>query len=288
MRVYSRNLNEVRAAVPEIIELARDTAAASLVIDGEVIALTKEGMPHPFQVTMRRFGRRLDVGAMRAELPLTLFAFDCLYLNGVDLLDCAGEERFAALLEALGQRDVVPRLVTSDLESARCFQDEALERGHEGVMAKSLAAPYEAGRRGASWFKVKATKTLDLVVLGAEWGHGRRHGWLSNLHLGARDEASEGFVMIGKTFKGMTDELLAWQTEALLAREVSRDHYAVYVRPELVVEVAFNNVQASPQYPGGVALRFARLKGYRPDKRPEDADTIQAVQALREREVRAA
>ena len=228
---------------------------------------------------MRRFGRKLDVERMRAELPLAATFFDCLYRDGTPLLDRPAHERFDALADALPSPLVIPRLVTADVAAAEDFYADALARGHEGVMAKALDAPYEAGSRGASWLKVKRAHTLDLVVLAAEWGHGRRHGWLSNLHLGARDPAG-GWVMLGKTFKGMTDALLAWQTRELLARETSRDAYTVFVRPELVVEIAFNDLQASPQYPGGLALRFARVKGYRHDKRAEDADTIETVRKL--------
>jgi DNA ligase-1 len=231
---------------------------------------------------MRRFGRKLDVAAMRAELPLAVYFFDCLHLNGRPLLDQPGRERFDALASALPSSLVIPRLVTADLAAAEDFYADALARGHEGVMAKALDAPYEAGSRGASWLKVKRVHTLDLVVLAAEWGNGRRQGWLSNLHLGARDAQTGGWVMLGKTFKGMTDALLEWQTRELLARETQRDHRTVHVRPELVVEIAFNDIQASPQYPGGLALRFARVKGYRPDKRAEEADTIDTVRALYE------
>jgi DNA ligase-1 len=216
---------------------------------------------------------------MRGELPLAVYFFDCLHHDGTPLVDRPARERFDTLAGALPAPLVIPRLVTDDVAAAEAFYAEALARGHEGVMAKALDAPYEAGSRGASWLKVKRAHTLDLVVLAAEWGHGRRHGWLSNLHLGARDPAG-GWVMLGKTFKGMTDALLEWQTRELLARETSRDAYTVHVRPELVVEVAFNDLQASPQYPGGLALRFARVKGYRPDKRPQDADTIDTVRAV--------
>jgi len=177
---------------------------------------------------------------------------------------------------------LMPRCVTGELEVATAFYDDALRRGHEGVMAKSLTAPYEAGKRAASWLKIKRLHTLDLVVLAAEWGHGRRNGWLSNLHLGALDQANGGFIMLGKTFKGLTDELLAWQTAEILARETRRDAWTVYPRPELVVEIAFNDLQASPRYPGGIALRFARVKRYRPDKTAADADTIDTVRAIYE------
>jgi DNA ligase 1 len=217
---------------------------------------------------------------MRAELPLAAYFFDCLHVDGASLLDRPAHERFDALAAALPPALVIPRIVTADVAAAEDFYADALARGHEGVMAKALTAPYEAGRRGASWLKVKRAHTLDLVVLAAEWGHGRRQGRLSNLHLGARDPASGGWVMLGKTFKGMTDALLEWQTGELLARAESRDAYTVRVRPELVVEIAFNDLQKSPHYPGGLALRFARVKGYRGDKRADEADTIETVRAL--------
>ncbi len=279
IRVYTRNLNDVTASVPEIVEAMRDLPARELILDGEAIAVTPDGAPQPFQVTMRRFGRKLDVARMRAELPLAVYFFDCLYRDGVSLVDRPAHERFDALADAVPAPLVVPRLITADVGAAEAFYADALARGHEGVMAKALDATYEAGSRGASWLKVKRAHTLDLVVLAAEWGNGRRKGWLSNLHLGARDPAG-GWVMLGKTFKGMTDALLAWQTRELLARETRRDAYTVHVRPELVVEIAFNDLQESPEYPGGLALRFARVKGYRADKRAEDADTIETVRAL--------
>jgi DNA ligase 1 len=277
VRVFTRRLNEVTDAVPEVVETVQALPSRELILDGEAIATGPGGAPQPFQVTMRRFGRKLDVDAMRAELPLSVFFFDCLQRDAVSLVDRPAQERFAVLDQVLPARLIVPRLITSDTAAAESFFRDALARGHEGVMAKALDAPYEAGRRGAGWLKVKRAHTLDLVVLAAEWGHGRRRGWLSNLHLGARDAAGGGFVMLGKTFKGLTDELLEWQTRELASREVSRDSYTVYVRPELVVEIAFNDLQASPQYPGGLALRFARVKGYRPDKRAQDADTIETV-----------
>jgi len=280
IKVYTRNLNDVTASVPEIVEALQGVPAHELILDGEAVALTAGGAPLPFQVTMRRFGRKLDVARMRAELPLAVYFFDCLHHDGTPLIDRPARERFDALAAALPASIVIPRLITAEVAAAEDFYADALARGHEGVMAKALDAPYEAGSRGASWLKVKRAHTLDLVVLAAEWGHGRRHGWLSNLHLGARDAATGGWVMLGKTFKGMTDALLEWQTRELLAREQSRDAYTVHVRPELVVEIAFNDLQESPQYPGGLALRFARVKGYRPDKRAEDADTIETVRAL--------
>ncbi len=280
VRVFTRNLNEVGAAGPEIVERVRALPASELILDGEAIALAPGGAPQPFQITMRRFGRKLDVETMRAELPLTAFFFDCLYRDGDPLVDRSARERFAVLAEAVPAHLLVPRLVTGDPSAAQAFYREALARGHEGVMAKAVDAPYEAGSRGSSWLKVKRVKSLDLVVLAAEWGHGRRSGRLSNLHLGARDPAGGAWVMLGKTFKGLTDELLEWQTRELLSRETARDAFTVYVRPELVVEIAFNDLQASPQYPGGLALRFARVKGYRPDKRADEADTIDTVREL--------
>ncbi|HRO60200.1 MAG TPA: ATP-dependent DNA ligase [Burkholderiaceae bacterium] len=279
--VYTRNLNEVTGSVPEIVEALRQVSARELVLDGEAVALNAAGAPLPFQLTMRRFGRKLDVDRMRAELPLAVYFFDCLYRDGTPLVDRPAHERFDALAQAVPPSLLIPRLITADPAAAEDFYADALARGHEGVMAKALDARYEAGGRGASWLKLKRAHTLDLVVLAAEWGNGRRRGWLSNLHLGARDPAG-GWVMLGKTFKGMTDALLEWQTQQLLARELGREAHVVHVRPELVVEIAFNDLQASPQYPGGLALRFARVKGYRSDKSAAEADTIETVRSLYE------
>jgi DNA ligase-1 len=278
--VYTRNLNDVTARVPEVVDAVRSMPARELILDGEVIALAPSGRPRSFQDTMRRFGRRLDIDTLRAELPLTAFFFDILHHDGETLVDQPLSERLARLDAVVPNALRVPRIVTGDAGEGAHFQADALERGHEGVMVKSLSAPYAAGRRGATWLKVKTARTLDLVVLAVEWGSGRRNGWLSNLHLGARDPRTGEFVMLGKTFKGMTDEMLAWQTTELLARETCREGHIVHVRPELVVEIAFNEVQRSSQYPGGVALRFARVKGYRPDKRAGEADTIDAVRAF--------
>ena len=280
VRVYTRRLNEVTEACPEVVEQVGALDVSSAVLDGEAIALNKDGSPYPFQTTMRRFGRRLDVRDIRRMLPLSSFFFDCLFLNGEMLIDRPADERFQRLREVLSEDMVVPRSVTDDLDEARSFLDEALQAGHEGVVAKALDAPYEAGARGKSWLKVKSVHTLDLVVLAAEWGSGRREGWLSNLHLGARDPARGEFVMLGKTFKGMTDEILEWQTKRLQELETSRDRWTVRVRPELVVEIAFNDLQKSPHYRGGLALRFARLKRYRDDKTAEEADTIETVRRL--------
>jgi DNA ligase-1 len=279
VRVFTRNLNDVTLAVPEIVEAVGALPVRALIVDGEAIALRSDGSPQPFQVTMRRFGRKLDIEAARHELPLSVFFFDCLRRDDEDLIDSPARQRFTALSDSLPGTLLVPRLVTRDPGDAQAFMDAALARGHEGVMAKSLEASYEAGGRGSAWLKVKQAHTLDLVILAAEWGHGRRKGWLSNLHLGARDP-SGAFVMLGKTFKGLTDEMLAWQTTRLLELEVARDTYTVYVRPELVVEIAVNEIQESPHYPGGMALRFARVKRYRPDKTPEQADSIETVRSL--------
>jgi DNA ligase-1 len=280
VRVFTRSLRDVTAAVPEVAAAVRALPARALVLDGEAIALQADGRPRPFQETMRRFGRKLEVGRVAADLPVTAWFFDALHVDGEDLAARPARERLAALDAIVPAAGRVPRLVTADCEAAARFLEEAVARGHEGIMAKSLEAAYEAGNRGASWLKVKRAHTLDLVVLAAEWGHGRRCGWLSNLHLGARDPAGGGFAMLGKTFKGMTDEMLMWQTERLRDLTVAEDEWVVRVRPELVVEVAFDGIQASPRYPGGLALRFARVKRYRLDKRPDQADTIDCVRAL--------
>jgi DNA ligase-1 len=282
VRVFSRRLNDVTAALPEVVETVRALGARELVLDGEVLALSPDGAPRPFQVTMRRFGRRLDVERLRGELPLTPFFFDVLMIDGEPLLDRPAAARFAALDEAAPGWTVARRL-TGDPAEAEAFLDRSLEAGHEGVMLKALDSGYEAGSRGSAWLKFKPAHSLDLVVLAAEWGSGRRRGWLSNLHLGALDPASGGFVMLGKTFKGLTDEMLAWQTQELQRIEVARDAHVVYVRPVRVVEVAFGDVQRSPQYPAGMALRFARVRRYRPDKSPQQADTVDAVRAILER-----
>ena len=281
VRVFSRRQNDVTVAVPELVEAVRALPARDLIVDGEVIALRADGAPHPFQATMRRFGRRLDVERLRAELPLTPFFFDLLHVDGADRFDAPARER-AETLQAIAPALVVPSRITDDPSEAEAFLDEALARGHEGIMAKALEAPYEAGRRGYAWLKIKPAHTLDLVVLAVERGNGRRAGWLSNIHLGARDAASGGFVMLGKTFKGMTDAMLEWQTRRFRELAVADDGYTVQLRPEQVVEVAFNDVQESPHYPAGLALRFARVKRYRPDKDASEADTLESVRAIHE------
>jgi len=280
VRIYTRTLNDVTAAVPEIVEAVRALSAREIILDGEAISFTAAGRPQPFQVTMRRFGRRLDVEVMRETLPIQGYFFDCLRLEADSLIDRSTQERFAALAQAVPEDLRVPRLVTDSVPDADAFYTAALAAGHEGLMAKSLAAPYEAGNRGSGWLKIKKAHTLDLVVLAAEWGHGRRTGKLSNLHLGALDPATGEYVMLGKTFKGLTDVMLEWQTKAFLERETHRARYTVYVRPEIVVEIAFSDLQVSPRYPGGLALRLARVKRYREDKRAEDADTMESVRAI--------
>ena len=277
--IFTRNLADISDRVPEIVSVVRSLDVSTIVLDGEAIALRADRHPHPFQVTMSRFGTKAVEAGSR---PLTPFFFDCLHVDGDDLIDLPARERLAVLDARLPTEQIVPRLETSNVADAQAFLDDALARGHEGVMVKALDAPYEAGRRGAGWLKVKPAHTLDLVVLAAEWGHGRRTGKLSNLHLGARDPQGH-FVMLGKTFKGMTDAMLAWQTEHLLELESGREGNVVHVRPELVVEIAFDGVQTSSRYPGGMALRFARVKGYRPDKSPDEADTIETVRAIHSR-----
>jgi DNA ligase-1 len=278
--VFTRSLDEVTERVPEVVADVLALPVRTLVLDGEAIALDPDGRPRPFQETGSRIGSRVDVAAARATAPLSTYAFDVLHLDGEDVLARPGRDRFAALAAAVPERLRVPRIVTADPQAATAFLHGALAHGHEGVVAKSLEAPYEAGRRGAGWLKVKPRHTLDLVVLAAEWGHGRRRGWLSNLHLGARDPATGGFVMLGKTFKGMTDEMLTWQTRRLQEIAVASSDWVVHVRPELVVEVAFDGVQTSPRYPAGMALRFARVLRHRPDKSAAEADTVETVRAI--------
>jgi DNA ligase-1 len=283
--LYTRSLDDVTERLPEVVEAALGLPVTDLIADGEAIALRPDGRPHRFQLTASRFSRTVDVPAARTAQPLSVFFFDIIHLDGVDLLDATGIERAAALESIAGPQYFVDKLVTSDPEAAQKFLDTTLAAGHEGVMAKSLTAPYEAGRRGAGWLKVKPVHTLDLVVIAVEWGSGRRTGKLSNIHLGARDPATGGYVMLGKTFKGMTDAMLDWQTERFTELAVDGTAgYVVQVRPEQVVEIAFDGVQGSTRYPGGVALRFARVLRYRHDKSPTEADTIDTVRAFYERD----
>jgi DNA ligase-1 len=288
--VFTRTLDDITIRVPEIVEAALALDVRSAVLDGEAVALAPDGRARPFQVTASRTGSHMDVARERAQTPLTPFFFDLLHLNGTDLIDEEASTRQASLAGALPAELLIPRLVTDDVTVAEGFFADAVVRGHEGVVVKSLTGRYAAGRRGSEWIKVKPRHTLDLVVLAAEWGHGRRRGWLSNLHLGARDPETGGLVMLGKTFKGLTDEMLTWQTDRLLdladppsgrpTGDLRNAYGVLWVRPELVVEVAFDGVQASPRYPGGVALRFARVLRHRPDKPASEADTIDAVRAL--------
>lgn len=277
--VYTRSLADITHRVPEIVEIVRSLPAEDLILDGETLSLDEDGGPRPFQETMSRFGAEVS-----RELVLRPWFFDVLHVDGRDLIDEPLSVRLAELERVAGDWRM-PGIVTDDAEAAERLSREALAAGHEGVVVKAIDAPYAAGRRGKSWVKVKPVLTFDLVVLGAEWGSGRRRGWLSNLHLGARDPEGEfgdpgGFVMVGKTFKGLTDELLRWQTAEFPEHESHRTASTVFLRPELVVEIAIDGVQRSPRYPGGIALRFARVKGYRTDKTAVEADTIQTLRSL--------
>jgi DNA ligase-1 len=289
VRVFTRTLDDITARLPEITRAVLASPAQALVLDGEAIALGPGGRARPFQVTASRAGTQAVPGQEGPDVPLTPFFFDLLHLDGRDLVDEPATVRHALMAEVLPAELLVPRLVTGEVTEAGAFFADAVSRGHEGAVVKSLDAPYAAGRRGGEWIKVKPRHTLDLVVLAAEWGHGRRRGWLSNLHLGARDPAG-GFVMLGKTFKGLTDEMLRWQTGRFLdladppgqrpAGDLTNARGVLRVRPEMVVEIAFDGVQSSPRYPGGLALRFARVLRYRPDKPAAEADTIDAVRAI--------
>ena len=280
VRVFTRHLKEVTKSVPEVVELGRHLPFREAILEGEALALRQDGRPQPFQVTMRRFGRVKEVEKMRREIPLTPYLFDLLYLDGESLIQVPYRERFRALSDGVPSENLISRIVTADKKEVEEFLRRSISAGHEGLMAKGLDSPYVAGHRGFHWLKIKRAQTLDLVILAAEWGHGRRKGYLSNLHLGAWDPKAGRFVMLGKTFKGLTDEMLRYQTKRLLELETGRDEWTVYVRPELVVEVAFSDLQESPRYPAGIALRFARVKGYRPDKSPQEADTIERVREI--------
>jgi DNA ligase-1 len=273
--VFTRNLNDVTERMPEVVQVTHSLTVGSVILDGEAMALRDDGTPQPFQDTMSRFGTE---ERLAEAVPLYPFFFDCLHLDGEDLIDRPLEDRLEALDRVVPPRHLIPRITTTDLIEAREFMEGALASGQEGVMVKMLGSRYEAGRRGSAWRKVKPAHTYDLVVLAAEWGYGRRTGWLSNIHLGARD--GDRFLMVGKTFKGMTDEMLRWQTERFLELEERRTAGTVHLRPRQVVEVALDGVQASPRYPGGIALRFARVKRYRDDKDPSEADTLETLRAL--------
>ncbi|HZE51509.1 MAG TPA: ATP-dependent DNA ligase [Jatrophihabitantaceae bacterium] len=278
--LFTRTLDDVTVRLPEVVELVRALPVANLVADAEAIALRPDGRPQPFAVTASRVGSRRDIASGRTTTPITPFVFDVLHVDGVDLLDEPTSHRLAVLDGIVPEANRVRRLITADPAAAREFLADTLRQGHEGLVAKSLDAPYEAGRRGAGWLKIKPVHTLDLVVLAVEWGSGRRKGWLSNIHLGARDPAG-GFVMLGKTFKGMTDEMLTWQTKRFTELAAGpTDQWVVPLRPEQVVEIAFDGLQNSTRYPGGLALRFARVLRYRDDKTAAEADTIETVKAL--------
>ncbi|CAA0126801.1 DNA ligase B [Mycolicibacterium vanbaalenii] len=281
--IFTRSLDDVTARLPEVVDAALALPVTEMIADAEAIALKPDGRPHRFQVTASRFGRRGGVAGTGSQ-ALSVFFFDLLRVDGEDLLDRPTSERLAALDTIVPGHQRVDRLATSDVTAAQRFLETTLAAGHEGVMAKSATAPYAAGRRGAGWLKIKPVHTLDLVVLAVEWGSGRRTGKLSNIHLGARDPQTDGFVMLGKTFKGMTDEMLSWQTGRFLELATGpTDGYVVRVRPEQVVEIAFDGVQTSSRYPAGMALRFARVVRYRDDKNAAEADTVDVVRAHYER-----
>src|SRR5262245_53967795 len=285
VRVFTRHLSDITERVPEVVEWARALPVREAVVEGEAIALRPDGRPRPFQETMRRLGRKLDVESARARVPLSSFFFDLLYTGDEGSLTALPyAERVERLKRTVAPDVLLPRVVTRDPGEAERFFDQAVTAGHEGLMAKSLAAPYAAGQRGFHWLKLKPHHTLDLVILAVERGSGRRSRWLSNLHLGARDVASGQFVMLGKTFKGLTDEMLEWQTRELAKLSVESDGYVVRLRPEMVAEIAFSDVQESPRYPAGLALRLARVKRYRPEKPAAEADTLSAVRAIFERQ----
>jgi DNA ligase-1 len=281
VRLYTRSLDDITDRLPEVVEAVLALPAQRLVVDGEAIALDARGRPRPFQETASRTMSSTGVEALRTAVPVTPYFFDLLHVDGTDLLDDPAVERFRRLTALVPPEALVPRVTATSAAQAQEFFDRLVADGHEGVVVKAAGAPYAAGRRGAGWVKVKPRHTLDLVVLAVEWGTGRRQGWLSNIHLGARDPGTGGFVMLGKTFKGMTDEMLAWQTERFLGLETSREGHVVHVRPEQVVEIAFDGIQTSSRYPGGMALRFARVLRYRDDKTAEEADTVDTVRALR-------
>ena len=281
VRIFTRSLDDITDRLPETVEVVRALPARRLVLDGEAIVLRTDGRPAPFQATGARTASSIDVAGLRAKAPVSTFFFDALLVDDRDLLDAPLSERMAALDTLLPEPQRVPSVRTREPGEASAFFTACVDAGHEGVVVKQLDSPYEAGRRGSGWVKVKPRHTLDLVVLAAEWGSGRRVGWLSNLHLGARSDVDDGtYVMLGKTFKGLTDELLRWQTGRLLSLEARRTSNTVYVRPELVAEIALDGVQTSTRYPGGVALRFARVLRYRDDKKPDQVDTLAAVRAL--------
>jgi len=285
VRIYSRHLSDVTASLPDIIESVRTgLRAESAIVEGEVVAVGRDDKPLPFQELMRRFRRVHDIAAIQKEVPVKLFLFDLLFHAGVPHVDSSYERRWSILRDISNPQLLVNRLITGDAKEAAQFLQMAIAQGHEGLMAKKLDSEYTPGSRGKRWFKIKPVETLDLVIIAAEWGSGRRVGWLSNYHLAARDESSGEFMMLGKTFKGLTDEQFKWMTARLQSLKTRADHYTVYVKPELVVEVAFNEIQRSPQYNSKFALRFARIKRIREDKTPAHADTMTRVRKLFEQQ----
>lgn len=281
VQLFSRHLSDISASLPEIAELARrELRAHEAIVEGEVIAVDANNRVRPFQILMRRVGRERDIEAMQQEIPVKLFLFDCLYRDGAALLDQPNEVRWRALQELAGAIPLVPRLVTDNIAEGDAFLREARAAGQEGLMAKQLASPYTPGERGKYWLKLKPVVTLDLVIVASDWGYGRRHGWLSNQHLAARDETTGEFLEVGKTFKGLTDAEFKSLTEKLLTLKLRQARGTVWVKPEVVVEVAFNNVQSSPVYRSGVALRHARIVAFRPDKAPDEIETVQSLRQL--------
>ncbi len=285
IKLFSRNLSDISASLPEILELARrEIQAREAILEGEVVAVDENGRTRPFQVLMRRVGRERDIEQMQQEIPVRLFLFDALYVDGNVLLDTSNAERWTQLERIAGTLTLVPRRVVQDVSKGEEFLLAARTGGHEGVMAKNLASPYTPGERGKHWLKLKPVHTLDLVILASDWGYGRRHGWLSNQHLAARDETTGEYMEVGKTFKGLTDEEMKALTPRLLANKLRQTGPTVWVKPEVVVEVAFNNIQRSPQYPSGMALRHARIVSFRPDKTPGEIETVQTMREMMERE----
>ncbi len=287
VRIFSRALNDITASLPEVVELARGLGSRPAIFDGEVIAIDAGGRPLAFQDLMRRFGRVRDIERLRVERPVRLFVFDLIGLDGDLLIDLPYEERYAALSEIASAAGLAmaTRILPSTLAEGNQFYARAIADGHEGIVAKALASPYMPGARGRGWVKIKTTRTFDLVIVAADWGYGRRHGWLSNYHLAARDEHGGGFVEVGKTFKGLTDDDFRAMTDRLIALKTAEEHGTVVVRPEVVVEVAYSDIQRSPRYAGGMALRFARIIGVRSDKSADEADTIAAVAAAFDRQL---
>jgi len=286
VRIFSRRLSDVTRSLPDIVQVVKEFSSrfSEIVLDGEVVAVDEAGRPMPFQELLRRFRRLKGVEEEAERIPLKLWIFDILYLDGQELLDMPYRERRELLEKLIPEEHLAPRIISSRLEEVQSFMRRAMQEGHEGLMAKSLESPYRPGRRERLWLKIKPADTLDLVIVAADWGHGRRSGWLSNYHLAAYNPETGEFEVVGKTFKGLTDEEFEWMTKRLLELAVSDDGYTVAVRPRIVVEVAFNEIQRSPKYRSGYALRFARITRIRADKAPEEADTIQRIRELYEQQ----